>query len=138
MINGIWTDKVSLVLQKGLNAAGERQRVMAHNIANLNTPLYKRKEVRFEEELRQALLGSTRLPLTTTHPRHMGKAPSLQDVRHEVKTDLQSSMRPDGNNVDIEREMAMLAANQLNYNALVQVLSGRQGLLRYVIHEGRR
>ncbi|MBS3898521.1 MAG: flagellar basal body rod protein FlgB [Dethiobacter sp.] len=138
MINGLSTDKVSLVLQKGLDAAGERQRVMAHNIANLNTPLYKRKEVHFEEELRQALLAPSRLPLAATHPRHMGRGPSLQDVGHDVKTDLQSSMRPDGNNVDIEREMAMLAANQLNYNALVQVLSGRQALLRYVIHEGRR
>lgn len=138
MINGLWTDKVSLVLQKGLDAAGERQRIMAHNIANVNTPLYKRKEVRFEEELRQALLGSSRLPLATTHPRHLGARPSLQDVSHEVKTDLQSSMRADGNNVDIEREMAMLAANQLNYNALVQLLSSRQASLRYVIHEGRR
>ncbi|MBT9173500.1 MAG: Flagellar basal body rod protein FlgB [Syntrophomonadaceae bacterium] len=138
MINRLWTDKVSLVLQKSLDAAGERQRVMAHNIANLNTPLYKRKEVRFEEELRQALLGPSRLSLATTHPRHMDKVSSLQDVSHEVRTDLQSSMRPDGNNVDIEREMAMLAANQLNYNALVQLLSGRQASLRYVIHEGRR
>jgi len=47
-------------------------------------------------------------------------------------------MRTDGNNVDIDREMALMAANQLNYNAMTQVLNEKYSLLRYVIHEGRR
>lgn len=136
MINRLWTDKVSIILQKGLDAAGERQRVMANNIANVNTPHFKRKEVRFEEELRQALQGPPRLPLALTHPRHLGG--KTIEVSHRVKTDSRSSMRADGNNVDIDREMALLAVNQLNHSALIQVLSGRQASLRYVIHEGRR
>jgi flagellar basal-body rod protein FlgB len=47
-------------------------------------------------------------------------------------------MRADGNNVDIDREMASLAANQLKYNAMAQLVNEKYGLLRYVIHEGRR
>lgn len=138
MFNGLWSDKTTVSLQKGLDAAGERHRVHSHNVANVNTPFYKRKEVRFEDELRQALTAPSRMPMAATHPRHVGGRGSRQDVRHTVKTDQRSTMRADGNNVDIDREMAMLAANQLNYNAMTQVLNERYGLLRYVIHEGRR
>jgi flagellar basal-body rod protein FlgB len=138
MFNGLWNDKATVSLQKGLDAAGERHRVMSHNVANVNTPLYKRKEVSFEAELQQALGVTSKLPLATTHARHVGGRTSLQDVRHTVKTDNQTTMRADGNNVDIDREMALIATNQLNYNAMTQVLNERYGLLRYVIHEGRR
>lgn len=125
-------------LQKGIDAAAERQRVMAHNVANVNTPLYKRKEVRFEDELKQALTAPSKLPLAVTHRSHLGGRTALQDVRHRTTTDTRSQMRADGNNVDVDREMALLAANHLNYNAMTQVLNERYSLLRYVIHEGRR
>lgn len=137
-MNGLWTDSATVSLKKGLDATAERHRAYTHNVANVNTPLYKRREVVFEEELRQALTERAKHPLATTHPRHLGQAKTLAGVRHEVRTDKRSSMRADGNNVDIDREMAMMAANQLNYNAMTQVLNERYGILRYVIHEGRR
>jgi flagellar basal-body rod protein FlgB len=137
-VNGLWTDKATLSLQKGLDASAQRHRAGTNNVANVNTPGYKRKEVAFEEQLRQALTAPTRTPMVTTHPRHMGGGTSFNDVVHTVRKDSHSTMRADGNNVDIDREMAMMAANQLNYNALSQVLNERYSLVRYVIHEGRR
>ncbi|MCW3488751.1 flagellar basal body rod protein FlgB [Dethiobacter alkaliphilus] len=137
-MNSLWTDNATVSLQKGLDAAGERNRVMAHNVANVNTPMFKRQDVSFEKQLRQALAAPDRLPLVTTHERHVGGQKSLQDVGHKVSTDRSSAMRSDGNNVDIDREMALMATNQLNYNAMTQMLNERYSLMRYVIHEGRR
>ncbi len=138
MVNGLLTDSTMLLLHKGLDASAERHRVTVHNVANLNTPNFKRREVSFEENLRAALQDKGKLPLAETRPGHMGGRAGISEVRHEVRTDKRTSMRADGNNVDVDREMAAMAANQLNYNALAQVMNERYSLMRYVIHEGKR
>lgn len=137
MLTGLWSDSSFLALHKGLDAAAERQRVAAHNLANVNTPNFKRSEVSFEERLQSSLAGGGRLPLAATHPRHISQ-PAFSEVRHQVRRDNSTTMRTDGNNVDIDREMASLAANQLKYSAMTQLVNEKYGLLRYVIHEGRR
>lgn len=137
MLKGLWTDSTFGLLHGGLDAAAERHRVIVNNVANVNTPNFKRSEVVFEENLRRALAAG-RLPLAVTHPRHLGGPAHLEEVRYGVRVDRQTAMRADGNNVDIDREMAAMAANQLKYNAMTQVASEKYSLLRYVIHEGRR
>ncbi|MDN5346741.1 MAG: flagellar basal-body rod protein FlgB [Clostridia bacterium] len=127
-----------LALEKALQTASLRQRTLAHNIANANTPGFKRSYVSFEEELRAALNLDPGLPLARTHPRHLPYPRSLADVRPEVRQDLYTAMRQDGNNVDIDREMVELAMNSINYSAAVQQLNQRLAMLRYVINEGRR
>lgn len=124
------------VLEKALDAATLRQRAIAHNIANINTPGFKRYEVSFEDKLRRALGLEAGLPLYRTHPYHFPPAPT--DITPEVSPDNSTTMRQDGNNVDIEREMVNLAQNSLNFNFAVQQLNGRLAMLRYVINEGRR
>ncbi|MGB9660793.1 MAG: flagellar basal body rod protein FlgB [Moorellaceae bacterium] len=124
------------VLTRALETAALRQRTIAHNIANVNTPGFKRYYVTFEEDLRRALDMQGGLSLYRTHPLHLPQS----DVRVEpqVEQERGTSMREDGNNVDIDREMVELAMNSLNYNLAVQQLNGRLGMLRYVINEGRR
>ncbi|QGP92834.1 Flagellar basal body rod protein FlgB [Neomoorella glycerini] len=124
------------VLEKALDTATLRQRVIAHNIANVNTPGFKRYEVSFEEKLSQALGLEPGLPLYRTNPYHLPAAGS--DLTPEVNQDNSTSMRQDGNNVDIDREMVDLAQNSLNFNFATQQLNGRLAMLRYVINEGRR
>ncbi|SMB93961.1 flagellar basal-body rod protein FlgB [Thermanaeromonas toyohensis ToBE] len=127
---------VGEALRKVLEAAALRQRVIAHNLANANTPGFKRYYVTFEESLRRALRGEQGLTLYRTHPRHLpGSGP---EVEPRVEQDRFTAMRRDGNNVDIEREMVELVMNSLNYNLAVQQLNGRLGMWRYVINEGRR
>ncbi|MGI9951221.1 flagellar basal body rod protein FlgB [Moorellaceae bacterium AZ2] len=124
------------VLSKALDAAALRQRTIAHNIANVNTPGFKRYYVTFEDELRRALNGEGGLPLYRTHPRHLPQdALSLEPRVEQERT---TSMREDGNNVDVDREMVELVMNSINYNLMVQQLNGRLGMLRHVISEGRR
>lgn len=115
-------DPAARILQKGLEAASLRQRVLAHNIANVNTPGFKRSRVEFEHRLAEAL--------------SQGAPPESVEVK--VVQELHSLARPDGNNVDIELEMTQLAENQIWYAALTRQISDHFARLRMVIHEGRR
>ena len=124
------------VLERALDTAALRQRTIAQNIANINTPGYKRYEVSFEGELQQALGLAPGLPLHRTHPYHLPIAGP--GVTPQVHQDNSTTMRQDDNNVDIDREMVDLAQNSLNFNFATQQLSSRLAMLRYVVNEGRR
>lgn len=113
------------VLDKAADAANTRNEVIANNIANVDTPDYKRKDVSFENYLEQALIGSEILD-----ERIAGVNERLSDFGGYVYTDNSSlSYRLDGNNVDIDTENAYLAENQIRYNALVEQIG--QEFARY-------
>lgn len=126
-------------LEKALDASWLRNEAISQNIANADTPNYKRKTVEFEEQLNQAL-GESRLQGRRTHERHIpiGKR-SIDNVVPKVTEDHKAlSMRLDGNNVDIDNEMASMAKNSIKYNVLVQGLNSGLSRIKYVIGEGRR
>lgn len=129
----LWNDAVTEGLARSLDAAALKQKVTAQNIANLNTPGYKRSYVSFSAELGMA---REKLSLKRTDPRHLpGKNAGAEP---QVKVERWTSRRSDGNNVDLEQEMLDLVTNQLRYNALVQMISDRYAGWRYIINEGRR
>ena len=104
------------VLDKAADAANSRNEILSNNIANVDTPNYKRKDVSFENYLEQALIGpeslDNRVADVNTH---------LSDFGGMTYTDhSRLSYRLDGNNVDIDTESAYLAENQIRYNALVE------------------
>ena len=104
------------VLDKAADAANSRNEILSNNIANVDTPNYKRKDVSFENYLEQALIGpeslDNRVEDVNTH---------LSDFGGMTYTDHSTlSYRLDGNNVDIDTESAYLAENQIRYNALVE------------------
>lgn len=121
------------LLKSALNASQLRQEAISNNIANVNTPNYKANRVVFEEKLQRAV-GGTSVNLKATHANHFGT--SKQEIEAKVVKDQNTSMRNDGNNVDIDMEMSNLAANQILYNTLVQQIDGKISTLRYVIREG--
>lgn len=125
-------EKTYSLLKKSLNASVERGRIIANNIANVNTKEYKRHYVTFEENL-QEIRG--RVELSTTNAKHISNKVEYGEV--EVKRDEATSMRKDGNNVDIDNEMTNLAANTLKYNALITELNSRMSLKKYIISGGR-
>lgn len=136
-MSSLFSDSTLMALEKALDASSLRQKVAAHNIANVNTPGFKRSYVAFEEELRQALGKSNRLGLRRTSSRHMGQVGNLHEVLPQVKRDLSTGMRSDGNNVDIDVENAELAMNSIMYNAAATRLNQKLQQLRYVINGGR-
>ncbi|WP_334109654.1 flagellar basal body rod protein FlgB [Thermodesulfitimonas autotrophica] len=131
----IFNDPVKMALAKTLDAAALRQRVIADNIANADTPGFKKGTVEFEAALRQVLCGEP-LALKTTDPRHIGSG-SLSSVVPRVERVTTTTQRTDGNNVDVEEEMINLVTNNLTYQAAVRFISGKFSSLRYVISGGR-
>ncbi|TDA69426.1 MAG: flagellar basal body rod protein FlgB [Clostridia bacterium] len=125
-------------LEKSMQASSLRQEVIADNVANLNTPGFKRAAVSFEEEYRRAAQERSSLALVTTNPQHMKNIPDMANVEPRIIYDTTTSMRPDGNNVNLEEEMVDLAMNTFNYQFLSQQLSKRITMLGHVISEGRR
>src|SRR4051812_37766610 len=111
------------VLERSLDASSLRNKVISNNISNIDTPGFKRTEVSFEQTLQEALAGDT-LTGRRTNERHIPiGTDNLSDVRPSLFTDKSTSMRLDGNNVDIDAEMTGLATNQIQYNALTQQIN---------------
>lgn len=135
-------DRVVDTLARGLDAASLRHQVTANNLANVNTPGYKRGRVQFEEQLAAALQGAAsprqRVALATTHPGHRTDPRASALPTAKIVTDTTLGLRNDGNNVDLETETAILARNSLWYTAMSRLISDRFNLLRHAITEGRR
>jgi flagellar basal-body rod protein FlgB len=112
-------------LEKSLDASWLRNDIISQNIANVDTPNYKRKEVKFEEYLNSEMKYS-RISNGKSRLKGSGDIKVIEDHRNY-------SYRLDGNNVDIEREMAKLAVNTLRYNTLIQRMSGQFNKIRTVI-----
>ncbi|PKM78908.1 MAG: flagellar basal body rod protein FlgB [Firmicutes bacterium HGW-Firmicutes-13] len=124
----LWSSDVLKIIQKGIDTAALRQKVIANNVANINTPGFKRSEVTFEENLKKALQEKSTPSQGIT----------LGEVTPRVIRDGRTTMRNDLNNVDLDIEMLNLSSNQIKYNGLVQLLSDRYSTMRYIINEGRR
>jgi len=107
------------LLAQALDVAGLRHRVIAHNIANVNTPGFRHLQVIFEEELSQALS-------------ERGHAAAAQ-VRPTVVESPGDAAREDGNTVDIDMELARLGKNNLLYRAFAQLLAARLATLRSAV-----
>ncbi len=112
-------------LEKSLDAAWVRNDVISQNIANADTPDYKRKEVLFEEFLNAEMKHSR---ISNGKSRLQGGG----DIKI-VEDNSNYSYRLDGNNVDIEREMAQMAMNTLRYNTLIQRMNDQFNKIRTVI-----
>ncbi len=115
-------------IERGLDAAWLRNDVISQNIANVDTPGYKRKVVRFEEFLDNEM---------KTGRISQGKTKLSSNGMQIAEDPANSSYRSDGNNVDIEHEMALMAANSIRYNTLIQKMNGDFQKLKTVIRGGR-
>lgn len=107
------------VLDRAADAAWQRNEAISNNIANVDTPGYKRQDVAFESVLQQAL-GSNRYESMDDKVANV----NLSRLRGRAYVDYANySYRLDGNNVDIENENVMLAENQLKYQGLISSIN---------------
>jgi flagellar basal-body rod protein FlgB len=120
------------LLKNSMDASALRGKVIANNIANINTKGYKKLFVTFEDTLNDSKGENA---LKTDNNKHIQTGSSSGEIA--VQRDESTSMRQDGNNVDIDLEMTNQAANTLMYNALVQRVSGKISMKRYIIGGGR-
>ena len=105
------------VLEKASDASWTRNSVISNNIANVDTPGYKRKDIRFEEYLQGAVSGGSSLDDNIADA-------DLDSLTGTTYTDYaSSSYRIDGNNVDIDTENAILAKNEIKYNGIIDSIN---------------
>lgn len=111
------------VLDKAADASWLRETVLSHNIANVDTPGYKRREVDFETLLAQSLKSYKYQALDSKIANTNGNLSRLNAQAHYDYAALGYSYRIDGNNVDIQTENVELASEQLRYTALTNSLT---------------
>lgn len=117
------------VLDKAADASWTRETLIANNIANVDTPGYKRQDIDFQALLRKELSGYKYVSLDE-------KISNLDvsRLKPEVYTDAAGySYRLDGNNVDIDTEQVELASEQIKYQALATSITSEFERLRTVI-----
>lgn len=133
-----WTEVTLRVLEKALDAAALRHKLLANNIANADTPNYKRKDLAFKHELEKLLAGEQprkagRVRLVTTHHKHLGNG--IGEFKPEIVETAEQTWRNDGNNVDVEREMSELAKNNLYYQVVANQIGKHLKILEKVISQ---
>ena len=113
------------IMEKALDASLARNDTISQNLANIDTSNYKRKDVAFEGNM--------------TDKRHIAiNSDDMDEIQPTLTQDNSDvSMRIDGNNVDIDSEMAYLAKNTIKYNALVQMINSNFSKIKNVIREGK-
>ena len=116
-------------IRAAMSGLAARQRTIANNVANVDTPNFKASEVRFEDTLKAAITRGSSSSSGNVDP----DQGSLNAAASRITLSDATSTRGDGNNVDIDREMEMLGEANLNYSALTQVMTTRIGILRNVI-----
>lgn len=119
-------------LEQGLDFAATKQKTIAQNIANVDTPNYKAKSVSFSEYLSDAKQSS--ISAHRTQEKHI-------DFHTKSSSsgvfDYNYNYNHNGNGVDMDKEQANLATNQIYYNALIDRISGKLNTLQTVIKGGR-
>lgn len=141
MIDPITFSEPLLLMQKSLDAVAVRHQNIVNNLANVDTPGFKRVEVSFQDQLKTALNQSSEpCLLWRTHPKHLplNEPVDLKNFQPQVKTVTETIGRNDQNNVDLEMETAKLAENQLLYQSLADVTARHLASLKTAISEGRR
>lgn len=120
-----------------LNFRGERQKVISSNIANINTPNYKTKDLVFEDELSNSISNS--LQLKATNSRHfstinsstMNSNPKLTEVKNLEEQN-------DGNNVNLDTQMSEMSKNKILFDAIQSSIKRDSRLFRSVIESSAK
>ena len=111
--------EVISMLEKVLNIRAFYHKLISGNLANVETPNYKEKDINFQEEFVKRINGSG------------------GDYDIKEKQEDEGIMSIDGNSVNIEDQMVKLTENSMLYNSLVQIISKKFARMKYAISDGR-
>lgn len=118
------TDNIIALIEAGIKAEGLRQKAIANNVANLETPGYRRIDVKFEEVLAKSLDSSDPVDLSELEP----------EIYQPKKTPVKSN----GNDVTLENEVGAMIKNSLRHQTFIRLLSKRYKQIELAINAGSR
>ena len=130
-------DRTIGLLERAMDLRGARQRVIASNVANEETPGYRAKDLQFKDALSQAANPDAMVHVRSSHPRHIViGGGSLQP--HGRITEVPAADLPlDANSVSLDTEMAKLSDNAMHYNTAATVTSMRLRQLLSAIRDAK-
>jgi len=127
-------DKTINALASSLNFRQMRQEIIASNIANADTPGFKAKRVDFESALARALDVDGQMKMNGTSDKHFNVGSGgFDNLEPEIYDDPNGVVSEDGNTVDRQAEFARMAENKIMYDAAVQLLNKKLGLMKYTL-----
>ena len=133
-IQSIIFDRIQIPrMQTVLDLASSRQKLLTENVANAETPGYRRKDIDFQSELKSAMSGSTAGTVKTTRPEHMGGA----EAGHVPKVERENIPEGQEYGVSIDQEMAQVARNQMEFNVAARIVQKKFEALKTAIRSGR-
>jgi len=117
------TDSIIELIDVGIKAESLRQKAIANNVANLQTPGYRRIDVKFEEVLAKSLDSSDSV--------------NLSEIEPEVYQPKKTPVKPNGNDVNLETEVGAMIKNSLRHKTFIRLLSKRYKQMEMAINVGR-
>lgn len=127
-------DKTLKALTTALSFREMRQELISSNVANANTPGFKAKKIDFEEALARALDVDGQMKMNAVDDRHFNVGSGgFNNLEPEIYDNPNGVVSENGNTVDVEAEMAKMAENKLMYDALVQLINKKMGIMKYAI-----
>lgn len=122
-----------------LNYRGEKQKVISSNIANINTPNYKTKDLIFEDELNKNINNTNTLQMYKTNSNHISNINSSNTISSPKLIDVQGlEEQNDGNNVNLDTQMSEMSKNKILYDAIQSSIKKDSKLFRSVIESSAK
>ncbi|MGD8925572.1 MAG: flagellar basal body rod protein FlgB [Thioalkalispiraceae bacterium] len=119
------------VHEPALTIRAKRAQVLASNLANVDTPNYKARDIKFNDALNAVTSGNTAGMLRNTHANHIQPESFISGYQLQYRIPNQPSL--DGNTVEQQVEMAAYSDNAMRYLANLRFLSGKFNTLRTAI-----
>ena len=136
-MKSLFADHIN-VTAKVMDFQLQRQNVVSANLANINTPGYKARSLEFEKELQAALGLAETGTVSSTHPKHLPHVFDPDSIEAKLSKDFTPRVVQGVDNVDLDKEMAIMAKNNLMYSALSTVIQKNFAGLKQVIQDGGR
>ncbi len=130
------SSSISNILFQQLNFRGEKQKVISSNIANINTPNYKTKDLVFENELNVA---TNVLSLKQTNTKHINAISSMSNENDPKLIEVNGLQEQnDGNNVNLDSQMSEMSKNKILFDAIQSSIKKDSRLFRSVIESSAK
>lgn len=132
-----FSDQSVALLSKVLDLRAEKEKVIASNIANAETPGYSPARFTFEDQLKN-VISNGEFKIKTTHSSHIPLTPqSLESIHGKVSVAKDTTGIGDLNGVSLDEEMLALSENELLYETAAQLLKKKLTIQKYVITGGQ-
>lgn len=130
------SSNISKSLYEQLNYRGEKQKIISSNVANINTPNYKTKDLVFEDQLKEA---SNTLQMKQTNSKHISTMSSSLSTVNPRLIEVQGlEEQNDGNNVNLDTQMSEMSKNKILFDAIQSSIKKDSRLFRSVIESSAK